>query len=61
MSEKSNNQFSMKTTYKGIGMAVGLILGGCIGLLIGNVVIFAGGGMVVGLAIGAALDGRDKG
>ncbi|HEY46707.1 MAG TPA: glycine zipper family protein [Anaerolineae bacterium] len=56
MSEKSSNQSSMKITYKGIGMAIGLIMGGCIGLLIGNVVIFAGGGMVVGLAIGAALD-----
>ncbi|MFX1301301.1 MAG: glycine zipper family protein [Promethearchaeota archaeon] len=56
MAEKSKKQSSIKTTYKGIGMAMGLILGGCIGLLIGNVVIFAGGGMIVGLAIGAALD-----
>jgi hypothetical protein len=56
MSEKSKNQSSVRITYKGVGMAIGLILGGLIGLIIGNLVIFAGGGMVVGFAIGAALD-----
>ena len=45
-------------TYKGLGMAVGLVFGGLVGLLIGNLVIFVGGGMVLGFAIGAAVDGR---
>jgi len=35
-----------------------MTLGGIIGLLIDNPIIFAGGGMVLGLAIGATLDNR---
>jgi len=52
------NQSSSRISYKGIGMAVGLILGGLVGLAVGNLVVFAGGGMVLGLAVGAALDNR---
>jgi hypothetical protein len=37
-----------------------LIFGGLVGLLIDNLIIFAGGGMLLGLAIGAALDNRSK-
>ena len=37
-------------------MSIGLILGGIVGLIIDNIVIFAGGGLVLGLAIGSALD-----
>jgi hypothetical protein len=39
-------------------MALGLVIGGVIGLLIENMVIFTGGGLVLGLAIGSALDNR---
>jgi len=39
-------------------MSIGLILGGIVGLIIDNMVIFAGGGLVLGLAIGSALDTR---
>ena len=39
-------------------MALGLVFGGMIGLLIDNMIIFAGGGLVLGLAIGSALDNR---
>jgi hypothetical protein len=39
-------------------MAIGLLLGGIIGLLTNSEVISAGGGMVIGLAIGYALDRR---
>ena len=41
-------------------MALGLIIGGIIGLIIDNMIIFAGGGLVLGLAIGSALDNRGK-
>ena len=43
---------------KACGMALGLVFGGMIGLLIDNMIIFAGGGLVLGLAIGSALDNR---
>ena len=58
MSENYNNGSSIKITYKGLGMAIGLVLGGLVGVLIDNMIIFAGGGMVLGLAIGAAMDSR---
>ena len=60
MSENYSNQSPMKTTYKGFGLAIGLIIGGIIGLLVGNMIIFAGGGMVIGFAIGTAFDERSK-
>jgi hypothetical protein len=53
-----NKQPSTRNSYKAIGMAVGLILGGLVGLATGNLVIFAGGVMVLGLAVGTALDNR---
>jgi F0F1-type ATP synthase assembly protein I len=58
MSGNQNNQSAIKITYKGLGLALGLVLGGLVGILIDNMIIFAGGGMVIGLAIGAALDQR---
>jgi hypothetical protein len=58
MSNKNGYQSSVGISYKGIGLAIGLVLGGLVGLTIGNMVIFAGGGMVIGLAAGAALDQR---
>jgi F0F1-type ATP synthase assembly protein I len=42
-------------------MGIGLVVGGVLGLLIDNLAISAGGGMVLGLAIGAALDQRRNG
>lgn len=52
----NKNQPSTQKSYKGICIAVGLILGGLVGVVVGNPVIFAGGGMVLGLAVGTALD-----
>ena len=52
MSENNNSQ--RKISYKALGLAIGLILGGIVGLIIDNITIFAGGG----LAIGSALDNR---
>ena len=44
------------TAYAAFGLAIGLVLGGLVGLLVGNPIIFAGGGLVIGLSIGCALD-----
>ena len=54
-----NGDLQVKPPYKAIGMIVGLIIGGILGLLIDNMIIFAGGGMVLGLAIGSALDNQE--
>ena len=58
MSNKNGYPSSIGVSYKGLGMAIGLVVGGLVGLAIGNMVIFAGGGMVIGLAAGAALEQR---
>lgn len=58
MSENHNNRYPIHISYKGLGLAIGLIFGSIVGLMIGNMIIFAGGGMVLGLAIGTALDNR---
>jgi small-conductance mechanosensitive channel len=61
MSKNDNYPTSMKINYTGFGLAIGLIFGSIIGLVIGNMIIFAGGGLALGLAIGSALDNRSKG
>jgi hypothetical protein len=58
MSDKYGNNTKFRISYKALGMSIGLIFGGLVGLLIDNMIIFAGGGMVIGLAIGTALDSR---
>lgn len=55
-----NNQSQFKISYTALGMAIGLILGGIVGLIIDNMIIFAGGGLVLGLAIGTAWESRRK-
>ncbi len=40
----------------GLCMAIGMVIGGAIGLLVNNLVLFAGGGLVLGFAVGASLD-----
>ncbi len=55
-----NDQSQFKISYTALGLAIGLIFGGIVGLIIDNMIIFAGGGMVLGLAIGAALDSHRK-
>lgn len=54
--QKNNSNQRMRFT--GLGAAVGLVFGGLIGMLIGNPMVFAGGAMVLGIAIGASLDRR---
>lgn len=60
MSNNYTNKTNFRISYKALGMGIGLIFGGLVGLLIDNLVIFAGGGMVLGLAIGMALDQRSS-
>ena len=54
MSQSGNVSSGIPTT--AIGLAAGLVVGGLVGLIIGNPIVFAGGGMVLGLSIGYALD-----
>jgi len=56
MPQENNTQ--KKISYTALGLAIGLILGGIVGLAIDNMIIFAGGGLALGLAIGSALDSR---
>jgi hypothetical protein len=58
MSENKGYSTAGGMKYAGLGLAVGLVLGGLVGVLIGNPVIFAGGTMIIGFAIGTALDKR---
>ena len=56
----STNHSQKKISYTALGLAIGLIFGDLVGLLIDNLIIFSGGGMLLGLAIGTALDNRSK-
>ena len=56
MSEQKNRYSPGSMKYTGFGLAIGLVFGGMVGILIGNPIIFAGGGMVLGLAAGSAFD-----
>ena len=58
MTKNYNQKPYRRKTNSGMGLALGLVLGGLIGTLIGNPIIFAGGTMVLGFAIGTALDNR---
>lgn len=42
----------------GVGMALGLVFGGIFGLVVDNLVIFSGGGMIIGLAMATAIESR---
>jgi len=46
----------LKISYLSAGMGLGLVFGGILGLLIDNLAFSAGGGMILGLAIGLALE-----
>jgi hypothetical protein len=54
----SKNENDVRFATMGAAMALGLVLGGLVGLLIDNMIIFAGGGMILGLAIGTAIESR---
>jgi hypothetical protein len=54
-----NKTKNRTSTVLGIAMSLGLVLGGLVGLAVDNMIIFAGGGMILGLAIGLALEKRN--
>ena len=54
----SNNEKKINVGTMGATMALGLVLGGLVGILIDNMIIFAGGGMILGLAVGTALESK---
>ena len=56
--DNQNKETYQSMKFAGYGMAIGLVFGGLVGLLIGNPIVFAGGGMVLGLAICTAFDRR---
>lgn len=58
MSKNQKDQSKIQNTYKTLGLGIGLVVGGLIGILVDNMIIFAGGGMVLGFAIGTYLDNQ---
>ena len=57
MSQEAENPSPKRVSYIGLCLAMGLIIGGGVGLALGNVA-FAGGGLVIGLAIGTIIERR---
>ncbi len=57
---QENKTKTTKLTYTGAGMGIGLVVGGLLGLLIDNLAFSAGGGMILGLAVGLALEKRRR-
>jgi hypothetical protein len=55
---QDNQANTFRLTYPGVGMGIGLLVGGLLGLLIDNLAFSAGGGMILGLAMGTALEKR---
>jgi hypothetical protein len=56
MSEQIKSKERAGITRMGSFMALGLVFGGFVGLILDNLVLFSGGGMVLGLALGTALE-----
>ena len=53
-----NQKKAVNLTYTGAGMGIGLVVGGLLGLLTDNLAFTAGSGMILGLAMGLALEKR---
>lgn len=58
MSTENEGKKDVRISYKAAGMALGLVFGGILGLLIDNLAFSAGGGMILGLAFGLAIEKR---
>ena len=58
MSLDKQGKKDLRISYTSAGMGLGLVFGGILGLLIDNLAFSAGGGMILGLAIGLALENR---
>jgi hypothetical protein len=59
MAERQPKQTPKKASYVGLGLAIGIALGGGLGLVLDNMA-FMGAGIAIGIAIGAGLDQRHK-
>ena len=67
MSRNSPKEGRRETNYLAVGMSLGLVLGGAFGIVYGILTdnmafmtIAIGGGLVIGLSAGMALDARKK-
>ena len=58
MSEQIKSKDRAGVTRVGSMMALGLVFGGFVGLILDNLVLFSGGGMILGFALGTALEKR---
>jgi len=58
MDKNDANKENVRASVLGAGMALGLVFGGIVGLLVDNLVIFSGGGMILGLALGTAIENK---
>ena len=56
MSQEVESKKSIKFSYTALFMGAGLVFGGILGLLIDNLAFSAGGGMILGLALGLAVE-----
>lgn len=54
--EMSRNHNSKRIIRVGLGMSIGLFFGCLLGVVAGNLVVFAGGGLILGLGIGLSKD-----
>lgn len=58
MADQDTIKKNTRVSILGAGMALGLVFGGLFGLIVDNLIIFAGGGMILGLAIATAIESR---
>jgi uncharacterized membrane protein len=58
MENQGETKEKTRVSVLGVGMALGLVFGGILGLILDNLVIYAGGGMILGLAIATAIESR---
>jgi hypothetical protein len=61
MTESKESKDRAGYSRMGVFMALGLVFGGFLGIILDNLVLFSGGGMVLGLALGTALEKRRLG
>ena len=67
MSSDSGKKERQEISYLGLGMSVGMVMGGLFGIVYGILLdnmalmtVWIGGGLVLGLSIGARLEARKK-
>ena len=58
MTDQNKAKERTDVTRMGRFMALGLVFGGFLGIILDNLVLFSGGGMILGFALGTALEKR---